>query len=228
MSTIDQVEPGPVRTLPPLPAGTTESPGVAVGQSLRAALVGLRAYKLRAALTLVSLVVGVAAGLIVVTLGQVGRDYVEAQWGHVGANLLTVAYNPVQKTSKADMIAHSSLTVADAEALRPLPHVVAVSPVEYDGLPLVAGAITSGGWPIEAAFPAAQGLQNLTVRNGAFFTDQDEASAAAVAVIGPEVATHFYPGGGVGRRGGGHRPGGRHALLPRWQSGRPDPADRRG
>jgi ABC-type antimicrobial peptide transport system permease subunit len=195
MSTLDRVEAATVRALPPLPAGTTTTTAVAVGQSLRAALAGLRAYKLRAALTLVSLVVGVASGLIVVTLGQVSRDYVEAQWSHVGANLLTVAYNPVQKTSKADMIAHSSLTLADAEALRPLPHVVAVSPIEYDDLPLVAGAITSGGWPIEAAFPEAQGLQNLTVQNGAFFTDQDRASAAAVAVIGPEVATHFYPGG---------------------------------
>jgi ABC-type antimicrobial peptide transport system permease subunit len=194
MSMLDRVESGTVRVLPPLPAGTTASPGVAMGQSLRAALAGLRAYKLRAALTLVSLVVGVAAVLSVVTLGQVGRDYVEAQWSHVGANLLTVAYNPVQKTSKADMLAHSSLTVADADALRSLPHVVAVSPVEYDGLPLVAGSITSGGWPIEAASPAAQSLQNLTVQTGTFFTDQDEASGAAVAVIGPEVASHFYPG----------------------------------
>jgi putative ABC transport system permease protein len=72
--------------------------------------------------------------------------------------------------------------------------VTAVSPVGYDGLPVIAGPITSGGWPIEAGFASLQMLQELSMQHGAFFTDQDEASGAAVAAIGPEVASHFFPG----------------------------------
>jgi putative ABC transport system permease protein len=96
--------------------------------------------------------------------------------------------------SKATALAHSTLSVQDVQALQALPHVVAVSPLGYDGLPLIAGSITSGGWPIEAGFPSLQTLQNLTIASGAFFNDADEANGAAVAAIGPEVATHFFPG----------------------------------
>src|SRR5579871_414355 len=124
MSAMDRSDARIGYRLPPLAAAPAHSSAIAVGATLRAALGGLRAYKLHAALTLLGLVIGVASVLIVVTLGQVSHDYVEAQWNHVGANLLTVAYNPVKLTSKSDMMAHSSLTVADAEALRSVAHVV--------------------------------------------------------------------------------------------------------
>jgi ABC-type antimicrobial peptide transport system permease subunit len=181
-------------TLPPLEGAGPSSPTAVLRHSVRSALAGLRAYKLRSALTLLGMVVGVASLLLVVTLGQISRDYVEAQWTHVGANLLSIVYNPGPNTSKAVALTRSTLTDADAQAVRRLPHVVAVSPVGYDGLPVVAGPITSGGWPIEAGSPALQTLQNLTIQAGAFFTEQDEAAGAAVAVIGPGVAEHFFPG----------------------------------
>src|SRR5262249_34038788 len=88
----------------------------------------------------------------------------------------------------------STLTLSDVQALQQLPHVAAASPVGYDGVPVAAGDITSGGWSIEAGFPSIQTLQSLSLQSGSFFTDQDETSGATVVVIGPEVADHFFPG----------------------------------
>jgi len=165
-----------------------------LGQSVRSALMALRAYKLRSVLTILGVVVGVAALLLVLHLSQVTQEYIDYQWAHTGANLVTVGFQPPPGMSKGEAISHSTLTPQDVQALQRLPHVVAASPLGYDGLPVIAGPITSKGWPIEAGAASLQSLQDLTMQSGSFFTDQDEASGSAVAAIGPEVATHFFPG----------------------------------
>lgn len=62
-----------------------------------------------------------------------------------------------------------------------------------DGTSVVVGAY-HGSWPIEAGFPSIQSLQNLVLERGTFFTEQDEAAGAAVAVIGPGVGDYLFPG----------------------------------
>jgi putative ABC transport system permease protein len=165
-----------------------------IAQSVRFAREALGVYRLRAALTIVGIVVGVAALLLILDLGDVTQDYVALQWSHVGANSVSIGYRPPPGVGKAAAFAMSTLTVADVQGLQRLPHVTAASPMGYDGVPVAAGDITSGGWPIEAGFPSIQTLQSLSLQSGSFFTDQDEASGAAVVVIGPEVSDHFFPG----------------------------------
>ncbi len=183
-----------VRSLPPLEEPTRSSSLASVKQSMRFALRAFGAYRLRSALTLFGIVVGVAALLLIVELGDVTQDYIALQWSHVGANLVSVGYRPQPGVGKAAAMAMSTLTLSDIQALQRLTHVTAVSPIGYDGVPMVTGAFTSGGWPIEAGFPSIQTLQNLNLQSGSFFTDQDEASGATVAVIGPDVADRYFPG----------------------------------
>jgi putative ABC transport system permease protein len=159
----------------------------------RVALAALGADRLRSALTLACLTLGVAALLLVVTLGEVTQDYVTSQWSHVGANLVAVSFKIGPGVSKADAIAHSPLTVDDARSLQDLPHVSVVSPLVYDGSSVAAGSY-NGSWPIEAAFPAAKDLQNITMQSGTFFTDQDEAAGSPVAVVGADVVDHIFNG----------------------------------
>lgn len=186
-------EPASARVLPPLDIARAPSPGRAFAQSARSALGSLGAYKLRASLTIVGIALGVAALLLIVDLTAVTRDYVTMQWSHVGANLISIGINLKPGTSKADAVMHSPLTLADAQAIARLPHVTAVSPTGSDGVSVVVGAY-HGMWPIEAGFPSIQSLQNLVLASGAFYSEQDEASGAAVTVLGPGVAEYLFPG----------------------------------
>jgi ABC-type antimicrobial peptide transport system permease subunit len=194
MSQIGSSRIAAMRSLPPLAESTRPALVASIRQSARSAGQSLGAYRLRAALTLVGIVVGVAGLLLILDLGDVTQDYVALQWSHVGANSVSVGYRPAPGVGKAAAMAMSTLSLADVQALQRLPHVTAASPIGFDGIPIVAGAITSGGWPIEAGFPSIETLQNLSLQSGSFFTEQDEASGATVVVIGPEVADHFFPG----------------------------------
>lgn len=167
------------RVLPPLPAAGGPRGAPRLAPSVRSALRALGAYKLRSILTVLPIILGVAALLGMVEVSQVSQEYVAAQWAHIGANLISVDYRPAPGASKAVALTQSTLTLGDVQALQRLPRVTAVSPVGYDGLPVIAGPITSGGWPIEAGFASLQMLQELSMQHGAFFTDQDEASGAS-------------------------------------------------
>jgi putative ABC transport system permease protein len=180
--------------LPPLEPSTARSPLATVRQSAGAALESLRAYRLRAALTVVGTALGVAALVLTITLAEVTRDLGALQWSHVGADAVMVMARVMPGGSKLDILTKSPLTVSDARVLARLPHVTAVSPTaSLDRTRVVAGE-RDGTWAVLGAFPSIQVLRSLAVDRGIFYAELDEASAAPVAVIGPAVADRLFVG----------------------------------
>jgi hypothetical protein len=76
--------------LPPLSKSGAPSPFAAIGQSVLSALESLAASRVRAFLTMLGIIIGVGAVIIVIAIGQGASARVNAQLAQVGTNMLTV------------------------------------------------------------------------------------------------------------------------------------------
>jgi putative ABC transport system permease protein len=166
-------------------------------ESLKVALGTLRAHKLRASLTALGIIIGVAAviGLLAIVAGI--RDSVARQFSSLGAEMISInrfqwgAQNDEQDYSK-----RKPLTLLEYETVKGLSTVDAASPTVYTrqelrfhnnrmGYVLVCGT--------DDVYPA---IENWTVKEGRFFSTDDVRAVRQVIVLGADVASNFFPGGG--------------------------------
>ncbi|MFG1603648.1 ABC transporter permease [Actinoplanes sp. NPDC049265] len=160
---------------------------MSVGEVIRFALRGLSANKLRSALTMLGILIGVAAVILLVAVGNGSARAISSRIEALGTNTVTVL-----GTGRS-----SPLTLPLATALvDPVlaPDVASVSPVvsasatlTYDGSDHDVNSFvgTTPGW-----FAAS----NTPVGTGATFTADDEAQGRRVVVIGQTVAEELFPG----------------------------------
>jgi putative ABC transport system permease protein len=157
---------------------------------VRFALRGLSANKLRSALTMLGILIGVAAVILLVAVGNGSAQAIADRISGLGTNTLTVL-----GTSRGTSGGGLTMKVADALDDPVLaPDVTSVSPVvstsatlTYEGSDHDVGSFvgTTPGW---------FGASNFPVRTGALFTDDDEAQARRVVVIGQTVAEELFAG----------------------------------
>src|SRR3954452_8380511 len=162
---------------------------------VRIALEELVAHKGRSLLTMLGIVVGVAAVIAMVSLGQGAQEQVQQQIASMGTNMLIVSAGS-QNTGglRSGAGTSTTLTPEDAPAiLREAPAVGAISPSVGAGVTLVVG---NQNWSTRAegvgtSYPQ---IRNRGVAGGEFFSDADVTSASRVAVIGQTVATQLFGG----------------------------------
>jgi putative ABC transport system permease protein len=164
----------------------------------------LRANKLRSSLTILGIVIGV---MTVITISSVVNGLNQSVSGLVeslGSNVLFVFRFPAfTGRPTTEMLSRKQLTYDDAIAMKSLPHVVAVSPaLQYtdNNAPGRAGvtAIKANGRTMEntiltGVIPEQEEVQDLDVLNGRFFTEEDQARAAKVTVLGQDTAAQLFP-----------------------------------
>jgi putative ABC transport system permease protein len=154
---------------------------------LRVALESLRSNKLRSALTMLGIVIGVAAVITMVALGRGARTAIQEQIAAMGSDVLTVrpgqGFGPVRILSTA-------LTVEDAEAVaRDAPLVSKVAPEISDGAQIELGA-TNANTRVTGSTADFAEVNNYTLALGRFFTAQEDQARQRVVVLGgavPEV-----------------------------------------
>ncbi|AEV83220.1 Macrolide export ATP-binding/permease protein macB [Actinoplanes sp. SE50] len=154
---------------------------------LRFALRGLSANKLRSVLTMLGILIGVAAVILLVAVGNGSARAIADRISALGTDTLTV-----MSSSRS-----SGLTMKVADALDDpalAPDVKSVSPVvstsatiTYDGSDHDVGSFVG-------TTPDWFGASNFPVRTGALFTADDEAQARRVVVIGQTVAAELFSG----------------------------------
>jgi len=187
--------PGDRRPLPRLSA-TSGSPLATVAQSAVSALEALAANRLRAFLTMLGIIIGVGAVIVVIAIGQGAKAQVAQQLSRLGTNMVTVQPG----SSNAGGVAtgaggRPTLTNADVQAIQQqVPHVAAISPV-VSGQSQVVAQGANWNTRIQGVSPDYQTIQNYTVSSGAFFTQADETNATAVAVLGQTVVNNLFPNG---------------------------------
>jgi putative ABC transport system permease protein len=165
------------------------------------AIAALRRNRMRAFLTMLGMIVGVAAVIGIAAVGAGAKQAIEDRITASGANMIVVrAGNRTIGGVRLGMGASSRLTAADAAALRALPGVAYVSP----GLRMRSQVISSGAnWntSIEGTGADMPLIHNRRLGEGAFFTARDVDQAGKVAVLGPAVRDEIFGNGAsaVGR-----------------------------
>jgi macrolide transport system ATP-binding/permease protein len=161
--------------------------------SLAAASRALRRNKMRAALTMLGIFIGVAAVIAMVAIGNGARSSVEAQIQSLGTNLIIVL--PGATTSngvRAGYGSNSTLTVGDADAIKK--QVSAVSQVSYIDRQVAQVVAGNRNWSTSINGSTASYLEvrDWPVEIGRNFTDSEEKNAAAVCLLGKTVAVNLF------------------------------------
>jgi putative ABC transport system permease protein len=166
-----------------------------IAESVRIALRALTANKLRTALTMLGIVIGVAAVIALLAIGQGASLAVESRFAALGTNVIYIV--PGQQTLGGVRSAAGSaptLTYQDYQAIAAsdaVPAVAAVAPERgFFGQVIAQGLNTNTR--IIGTTPSYQDVFNFYPARGEFFTDDDVQAKAAVVVLGATVAQNLF------------------------------------
>jgi putative ABC transport system permease protein len=152
---------------------------------------------MRAMLTMLGIIIGVAAVIAMVSIGQGAQASVQAQIEGIGTNLLFVsagAQNVGGVRSGSGDSGTNTLTVEDLDAIkREVPSVGMVTPAVSARSQLVAGN-TNANTSVQGVSEQYPEIRKWTVQSGSFFTDADVRTAARVIVVGQTVADNLFSG----------------------------------
>jgi putative ABC transport system permease protein len=163
--------------------------------ALMLGLAALRRNRMRTALTMLGMMVGVAAVISIAAFGTGAQDSIEDRIAAGGANMLVVrAGNRTIGGVRLGMGASSRLTAEDAAALRAVPGVSLVSPGLRTRMQVVANG-ENWNTSIEGTGAEMPAIHDWTLAAGRFFTAREVEDAEKVAVLGPAVRDEvFGPG----------------------------------
>ena len=152
---------------------------------VRVALESIRANFMRAALTMLGVIIGVAAVITMVALGSGAQKAIDQQLQSLGANLLTI--NTGMWFMRGVSRQQNTLTIDDAEALgREAVHLTAVVP-EMSIRDQVKSGNRNLNVSITGTTPNFADVQGFTLAAGRMFGGADDAARRRVVVVGAEV-----------------------------------------
>lgn len=162
---------------------------MAVIQNTRIALNGLEANKLRAALTMLGIMIGVAAVITLLAIGDGVNRFVADQFIGLGTNLVFIV--PGDDPNQLE----STLTVRDVEVLSDaavVPDAVGIAPVYFRNLNLQYQG-TSYQSLMRATTPDYSAVRGYEMTQGRFIDENDYNGRSRVAVLGPETVKNLFP-----------------------------------
>jgi putative ABC transport system permease protein len=159
----------------------------------------LTGNKLRSGLTILGIVIGVAAVIAMLSIGQGAQNSITSSINSIGTNLLFLSSGsrPRFGGEGGPVFIRNvrPLTLMDAQALMDpfqAPAVQAVAPVLQGGGISAAANGQTTTTTVYGTPPSYFSIRNETVSEGAIFSDQQENLHARVAVIGPDLATTLF------------------------------------
>ena len=167
-------------------------------ETFRTGFNGVLSHRLRSALTVLGILIGIAAVILTVGLGEGAQGQVTSEITALGSNVLTIT--PGSSTSSTGIRqalgTASTLTVSDVAALSNptvAPDVKAVAPITSSSETLTAGSST---WTtsVQGSTPTWLTVRGRTVAQGRFIDNQDVTDHGAVAVLGATTASELFRG----------------------------------
>lgn len=160
-----------------------------IKESILIALEGVWVNKMRSALTMLGIIIGVSAVIAVVAIGQGGKAAIMDSLEKLGTNLVEafVRSNDDERVTMNDLI-----TIQDIEVIKNSSTAIKyISPIQQRRLPLKferANKKTDvfGVWP-EYKF-----IKNMELAKGRFLTEEDEKAARRVIVIDSDLANNLF------------------------------------
>jgi putative ABC transport system permease protein len=174
---------------------------VRLRRAARLSLRALSAHRVRTALALLSVTMGVGSVLLTSAIGRGAQAEVERGIEAAGSNLLVVRPAQVKRSAARRQVRGlvTTLRLDDYQAIASQPLVLAAAPGVDGGVRIKAdgGSMAAG---VVGTAPALVRLRNLRVREGRFLDDEDDLTARRVGVLGARVAqTLFGDQNSVGR-----------------------------
>lgn len=165
-------------------------------ETWQVAIDALRANKVKAALTMLGVVIGSACIVLVVTIALIGKTYVLAQIEGVGSNLVYAYYmgGTGGVRSQADEI-----TVEDMEALRQMPGVAEVAGTHDKSSSMVVNGVEKPVTLIGVT-EGFQKIRNLMILRGRYFDDVDMKTASKACLITQELARQLPDENPIGKQ----------------------------
>lgn len=162
-------------------------------EAIRMAFRSLKANIFRTMLTLLGIVIGVSSVVAMLAIGEGAQQEIIQIMNQLGTNVMTVRPERLPGSFRS---MPSTLTLEDAEAVQQnIPNIIAAIPqMQSRNTPVRFGrndtqtsvVATTGSMPEVESWPLAQGV---------FFTDEDSADIASVAVLGSEARADLFPDG---------------------------------
>jgi putative ABC transport system permease protein len=156
----------------------------------------IRSHKLRSALTSLGILIGIAAVVLTVGLGQGAQQQVSKQLAALGGNLLIVS--PGSSTSggvRGGFGSADTLTTDDATALgsrSAAPDIAAVAPVSSNAAESLVNGASNWTTTVLGTTPAWLSVRGRSLSSGRFLSATDQKDAAAVVVLGSDTASELF------------------------------------
>ena len=161
--------------------------------SSRIALRALQVNRTRSALTMLGIIIGVAAVIAMVSVGAGATERIQAQIQSIGSNLIIVLPGSISSNGvRLGSGGVATLTTDDAKAIADeCPSVALTAPTVRGGAQVVYG---SNNWAtvVQGVTPDYMTLRDYSMRSGNFFTAQDVDASAKLAVLGETVAENLF------------------------------------
>lgn len=160
-------------------------------ESLRLALKALAANKMRAALTMLGIIIGVGAVITLMSAGEGVQEYITKQFQSIGSNLFFI----IPGSFDQELRRPAYLTMKDAEALRNVteaPHVLRVAPT-IQGTARVTTPGKDRTVDVNGVTEDYAAVRDWATQAGVFITPGDNQGQARIAVLGKKTADYFFP-----------------------------------
>ncbi len=163
---------------------------------LRIAWRAIKRNKMRSFLTMLGIIIGVAAVIAMIAIGQGSRQSIQSQITGMGSNMITIRpTSNVMGGARLDVANVQALQEPDIIALQKQPEYInAVSPSLS-----TRGQVINGpyNWStsIQGVFPEYLFIRSWPLQDGVPFTSQDVKSASKVCLVGQTIITNLFPDG---------------------------------
>lgn len=163
---------------------------------IRIALKALQRNKLRAFLTMLGIIIGVAAVIAMVAIGQGSKESIQSQLSSMGSNMITILpASNVTGGARLEGASVQTLTIEDVKAIQKQAlNISAISPAANSSGQSINGAFN---WPtsIQGVAPGYLDIRKWSLQDGVPFTDEDVRASAKVCLLGQTVVSNLFPNG---------------------------------
>jgi len=161
-------------------------------ECIRVALEGIKANKMRSALTMLGIIIGVSAVITVVSIGQVGQSAILTTLEQIGTNLFQVY---PRSSEQAPLTLADMMTVQDIEVIKNLAtDIQYISPINNRSL---AAKYERKSKRVYAygVWPEYKNIRNVELEKGRFLSEADEEGSRRVIVIDSKLAEDLFGNG---------------------------------
>lgn len=163
------------------------------GDLARLAAGAITSHRLRSVLSMLGIAIGIAAVILLTSIGEGTRRYILAQFSQFGTNLIAIHPGKAKTSGMPGVFGGTThhLTIDDALALGRIPGVEKVVPTAF-GTARVEGGSRGRSVAVNGVTPDVEVVWGFRPRLGRFWPPGDPRRGAPLAVLGPKVAHELF------------------------------------